>query len=610
MHAQPTQSPHLGPQLTLRAVITGAVLGAVLSACSIYVGLKLGFTPNMSMVAALLGFAFWKTAAAAGGRSVRNWTILENNINQTACSAGASVASAGLAAPIPALALLTGQTLPWYTLAAWLFSVMLIGIGVAVAVRRQMIVVDRLPFAAGVASVELLRQIHDRTTNTIAQLYNFLAGGAIGIGTTIAAHFKYIATWALPGSIAGLPLRSLTFGFNPMPLLIGIGGLVGIRICTSILLGAVIAFGVLAPILINNGLVSVPKLNADPALAQRQLIGAARQWLLWPGVTLMVVASLTSVAFGWRAILHLFAPPRTNNEQSNNDDAADASDTNAASGTIPRVWLALGAPAALILSVALQVYLFHITWPIALFAVLITVALALVTARMAGETSISLSGPMGKITQLLFGAITPHSPTANLMAANVSGGAASQCADLLQDLKSGHILGAHPRAQTIAQIAGAFAGAIAGSFIYLALIPNPQEMLLSAEWPAPGAAAWKAVAELFQDGFDALPQYASTGMLIAAVVAVALTISERTLPPPRAQIRPLPSQPRYGVYYPRLVRPAILRRRPARLAPHAPRPHLRPHLPPDPLRRPDHRRHPNRRSPNPLRNPDAVSHEK
>ena len=105
-------------QLTVRAVLTGMVLGGTLSICNVYLGLKIGWGTNMSITGILLGYALWKAIEGVTRGKVREFGVLENNINQSACSSAAAVSSAGLVAPIPALAMLTGETLSW----AWLSS--------------------------------------------------------------------------------------------------------------------------------------------------------------------------------------------------------------------------------------------------------------------------------------------------------------------------------------------------------------------------------------------------------------------------------------------------------------------------------------------------------
>ena len=101
-------------QITVRAVVTGMLIGGLLSLCNIYSGLKIGWSNNMSVTAALLAFAAWRGFAVVGARP---FTLLENNINQTAASSAAAVSSAGLVAGVPALTMLTGYQFTWPVLA-------------------------------------------------------------------------------------------------------------------------------------------------------------------------------------------------------------------------------------------------------------------------------------------------------------------------------------------------------------------------------------------------------------------------------------------------------------------------------------------------------------
>ena len=197
---------------------------------------------------------------------------------------------------------------------------------------------------------------------------------------------------------------------------------------------------------------------------------------------------------------------------------------------MPRQWFILAIIVVMAISVVLQVTLFSITAWIAALGVLLTFILALVAARVSGETNITPVGAMGKVTQLVFAVLSPGQPAANLMSANVTGGAASQCADMMHDLKTGHMIGAAPGPQFIAQIFGALAGALAGSAGYLILIPDPKKQLLTDEWPAPSVASWKAVAEIFMHGTDALPPGAVQGMLLGGLAGILLAVFEKVLP--------------------------------------------------------------------------------
>jgi uncharacterized oligopeptide transporter (OPT) family protein len=563
--------------------LTGVVLGGLLSICNVYIGLKIGVSFPMSIAAALLGYGFWSSLRAGTGQRVRRWGILENNISQTACSSGASVASAGLVAAVPALTLLTGRALEWHTLALWVLSVMLVGIVVAIPLRRQMIVVEQLRFPVGIASAEMLREMHARGGEALARVRVLVAAGLAGAVVKLCATFKVLTSYALPFKLAGFSAGSLQIALSPALLPLGIGGLIGFRACCSLLVGAVFAYVVVAPPLLERGTIRVaeplPVLPAGVVLPQnerqigydmkrrmlqcaffmtdgerdellglsedesyrravrglhassRQVYRCLNRWLLWPGVTLMVVASLVSLGCSWRSVLS--ALPGRRRAPTGPADPAGA-------GALGGRWYLLGLLAVLVLSVVLQNRLFGIAWWAGVVGVLLAFALATVAARINGEVGLGAVGPMGKVAQLVFGFVTPGNPVPNLMAANVAGGAASQCADLLDDLKCGRLLGASPRSQTLAQLCGASAGALVGSAAYLILIPNPHEMLGGKDWAAPAVATWKAVAELFMTGFDGIPEGTPAAMALAALVGVALPVLERGVP---ERLRPLVLSP-------------------------------------------------------------------
>lgn len=509
------------PQATLRTIVTGMVLGGVLSLCNIYSGLKIGWGFNMSITAALLGYAFWQVLGTRlGGRP---FGLLENNINQTAASSGASVSSAGLVAPIPALAMITGQTLSWLPLAVWVFSVGMVGIFVAVGLRKQMLLVDKLPFPMGIATAETVSEMYAQGKEAMARVRVLLAGGFAAAALKLAVSVLKISKLGLPGSFAAkgalagkvssVSLKNLTFALDPSLLLPGVGFLIGMRACVSLLLGAVVAFGVLAPMALTNGW-------ADPGAADKAWFGTINKWMLWPGVAMMVTASLTSFAFSWKSVLAAVTGTRLRGE-------AEAQD---AKHELPKKWFLIGLGGVFLLSVTLQVSLFDITLWVAAVGVLLTFALAIVAARVSGETGITPVGPMGKVTQLMFGVIAPGDATANLMAANVTGGAASQAGDLLHDMKTGLLIGASPRFQAIAQMFGMLSGSLAGAAAYLVLVPDPKGQLLTDQWPAPAVAAWKAVAEILSKGLESMPEGALTAMYVAGAIGVVLAVVEKVAP--------------------------------------------------------------------------------
>ena len=515
-------------QLTLRAIATGMVLGGGLSLCNIYTGLKVGWSMNMSVTAVIVAFGFWKAAQGFGRRP---FTIQECCLNQTAASSGAAISSAGLVAPIPALAMITGQTLSWPALAAWTLSVCLVGIVVAYGIRRQMIEVDNLPFPGGMATGETLKEIYAAGVGAASRVTMLITGAVAAAILKVIEHVASLKMAALPfaiparpdgalarAGIAKLTGANLTFSLEPTALMYAVGAIVGPRVGWSMILGTVLAWGVLAPIAFNNGWTDL-----GPADAARSWYTPGLKWLLWPGVAMMVTSALTSFAFSWRSIGNTFRRKKPSGP------GADPIYTDRIDAVVTRYFL-VALIVVLAISVSLQTALFAIKPWVAALGVLTTFLLAIVAGRVSGETNTTPVGAMGKVTQLMFALLSPGQPAANLMAANVTGGAASQCADLMHDLRAGKMIGARPGHQFIAQVCGAASGALAGSAGYLLLVPDPSHQLLTDDWPAPAVASWKAVAELFMQGFSALPGSSIQAMIIGGVAGIALAVLEKTLP--------------------------------------------------------------------------------
>ncbi len=503
-------------ELTLRALLTGLLLGALLAPSNVYSGLKIGWSFNMSIIALLIGFAFWQSIAVAFGRP--RWSLLESNINQTTASSCASIISGGLVAPIPAYTLLTGQQLDSLPLMAWVFSVSFLGVWVAWYLRPSLIVESGLRFPEGMATLATLQQIYSHGAEAGRRLW-VLGGAAV-----LAAGSKLVDTffWTLPRWAPSAQLERLTFSFEPSLLLLGFGGIIGLRVGLSLLLGAVLAWGLIAPWLLAEALVRLP------AAAQGPQFAALIEWLLWPGVSLMVCATLTSL--GLRLL-------RSRSPMTRRRPVLRR----------PHGWPAAGFALSVGLVLALQVSLFGIDPWLAALSIPLALLLAMVAARVVGATGIPPIGAIGQLSQLSFGVFAPGQVPVNLMSANTAGGAAGQCTDLLNDFKVGHAIGAAPGRQALAQCFGILLGSVVGVLAYQLLIPDPQSMLITPEWPAPAVATWKAVAEALTGGLGALAADIRWAMLAGALCGVLLGTLEGLLPERR--LRWLPSFAALGLAF-------------------------------------------------------------
>lgn len=506
-------------ELSLRAVLTGAVLGVLLTPSNVYAGLKIGWSFNMSIIALLVGFGVWQSLARRND-SQPAWTLHESNINQTVASAAASIISGGLVAPIPAYTLLTGQQLDPLPMMAWVFSVSFLGIWIAWYLRPALLNDDGLKFPEGMATLETLQHIYRHGQEAVTRI-KVLFSAAL-----LSGLVKWVDgfVWPIPRWAPTAQLERLTFTLDPSLLLIGFGGIIGIRVGLSLLFGALLAWGGLSPWLIDHGWVVLAPDASGPQFAK--LV----EWLLWPGVSLMVCSTLTALS------VRFFMASQT--ARANHGPRARAPFSPGP---------AIGLLLSIALVVSLQAVLFGIDVWMALLSIPLAICLAVVAARVVGATGIAPIGAIGKLSQLTFGLVAPGQVPINLMSANTAGGAAGQSTDLMNDFKVGLAIGATPKKQVVAQCIGIFIGSVVGVLVYLALIPDPQHMLLTEQWPAPAVATWKAVAETLTHGLQSLSPQIRWSIFIGGFFGVLLGALDSLLPQRLA--RWLPSSAAFGLAF-------------------------------------------------------------
>lgn len=558
-------------QLTARAAITGMVLGSVLGASNLYIGLKVGWNFGMSITASVLAFALFSSAKSLFPK-MAPFSMLENNTSQTAASAAAYMSSAGLVSSIPALTMLRRDgviTIPELTgwqLTAWLLAISVLGVVVAIPLKRNLINAEQLRFPSGIVCAETIRTLHNSGKEGLAKARALVGAGGI------AAVLKFVFDCklgflrrlpelvGLPGTLRGAPLEAWSFGLNTSLLLYAAGAIIGMKVAASLLVGALFNYGVVGPWLLDHGVLRVapPEVAGDPAqwrafahdaelahaIPVRSIAAlhamVRSKWSVWPGTSIMVSASLVAFAFRWRTIaagfrsfVQVVSPYRSTGPR-----AVDP----LASVEVPGKWFGVGLALCGVATIVMQRAWFGVPVLQGVVSVALAFVLSVVAARATGETDVTPIGAMGKIAQLLFGLLVPGNAAANLMTATVTAGAASHSADLLTEVKTGYLLGGAPRKQFWAQILGVLAGSVTCVWAYGVIAP-PEK--IGREIAAPAAVAWASVAKLLKDGPGNLPQFAVWGIAVGLAAGAALAMLEEYAP--RSVRKWLPSATGLGI---------------------------------------------------------------
>ena len=520
-------------QLSVRSVVSGMLIGSVMSVSNLYVGLKTGWGLGVTITACIIAFAVFRALEAVVPAYKRDpFTILENNTMSSAASAAGYMSSAGLVSAFPALYLTTGRVLTGWEMIGWLSTISILGVFMAVPLKRQLINIDKLPFPSGIATAETLKSMHSSGADSLGKarsliwsatfgaLLAFWRDGFSAFGSWLSPHLGLPAlkSWserlAFPGSLPVYPggkslLENYTIGFEGSMIMIAAGAIMGIRVGLTLLVGSLIYYGLIGPQLVAAGIV-------EPGFK------GIVSWTLWPATALMVTSSMVTLALRWRTFVRALSGLKAafSKDSGSRDPLAQIE--------VPMSWFVWGMLIAGGASVYLGHAWFGIKWWMGILAVVGTFFLAIVAARASGETDVTPIGAMGKITQLTYGALAPSNITTNLMTASITAGASSHAADLLMDLKAGYLLGANPRQQTIAQLFGVVAGSLLAVPVYT-LVVRP-ELLGTAALPAPSAKVWAGVAKMLANGIESLPRGAFAAMLVGGLLGALLALADEFLP--------------------------------------------------------------------------------
>ena len=511
------------PQLTIRSALTGMILGGILSLTNLYIGIKTGWTLGVGISSVILSYAFFKMMQKMKLGS--EMSILENNAMQSiATSAG--YMTAPMMASIPAYMMVTGEVIPMWQCFWWIVVLALLGVLFAFPLKRRFINDEQMPFPEGYAAGVVLDSLHDEEGNQgmfKAKLMMFGAGASalleilradvllekFKMGFLAIPHYwdDFIYKFATP-AIMGTPLKDLTVQFDTSIVMLGTGGLMSMKTAMSILLGAFVNYFLLAPVMIDAGIITDTTFKA------------ITMWSLWGGAAIMTTSSLYSFFSKPQIIVQSFKKMFTKKEAKN--DQLDKIE-------LPMWIFAVGIPVVGALTVYLGHIWFGIHYWLGLIAIPLVFIFTLIAVTSTGLTAITPGGALGKLTQITYGALAPGNVTTNLMTAGITSEVSLNASNLLMDIKPAYMLGGKPRLQALGHILGIFAGGLIAVPVFYSIFHGDISLFTTDALPLPSALVWKGVSEVLTKGLSNLHYTAQIAACIGAVLGVVIEILNKRM---------------------------------------------------------------------------------
>ncbi len=446
------------PEMNLVSLLTGMILGIVFGASSLYLALKVGMTVSASIPVAVLSVTLFR--AFSHVFKVRKATILENNIVQTAGSAGESIAF-GVAVTMPALMIMgfemtLGRTMLVATLGA------LLGVLLMIPLRRALIVKEskNLVYPEGTACAEVLIVGERGGTTAITVFTGFFIGFFYKLLNVVGR------LWVDVPQKVFASFKGATIGAEVSPELLGVGYIIGPRVAAVMVGGGVLSSLVLIPMikLFGEGL-SAPLFPATTLISEMGAHDIWRNYVLYIGAGAVAAGGIISLFQSLPTIIRgavggLSSVAKA--KASASEVATQRTDTD-----LPLKFV-LGGVLLLITIITLAPAL-HMNIVGAILIVSFGFLFVTVSSRLAGQIGTSSNPISGMtvatllLTCLIFLGLGWMSPedriTALSVAAIVCVGAAVAGATS-QDLKTGYLVGATPKYQQIAILLGALTSAI------------------------------------------------------------------------------------------------------------------------------------------------------
>ena len=461
-------------ELTVLPLLLGTVLGIVFGASSLYLVLKTGLTVSASIPVAVISITIFRLLSKLGFRPA---TILENNIVQTAGSAGESIAF-GFGATIPAI-LILGFDLE--ILNVMLVGVLggLLGILMMIPMRRAMIVKQHgiLKFPEGTACAEVLKAGADDESLAVAVKAGTVEVGALkigartiftgfGIGLAYKSLMSAFKVWKeIPERVFGAPFRGGSISAEISPELLGVGYIIGPYIAGLMVGGGILAYLVLIPaISFFGGSAAGPLAPGTMPISAMTPDDIRGAYILYIGAGSVAAAGIISM---FRSIPTILAGIRGGLSDLHGGRGGSGGVIERTDRDLPTGWVIGGVVLLMVLILLFRSLQMNLAG--ALMIVLFGFLFVTVSARLTGEVG-SSSNPISGMTVatllltclifVIIGWTTPPYYVTALSVGAIVCIAASNGGTTAQALKTGHLVGATPSAQQIAILFGSLASAV------------------------------------------------------------------------------------------------------------------------------------------------------
>jgi len=460
-------------ELTLLPLVVGTLLGMVFGASSLYLVLKTGLTVSASIPVAVISITLFRAFSKMG---MRNATILENNIVQTAGSAGESIAF-GVGVTMPAILILGFDLeITRVTLVALLGG--LLGILMMIPLRRALIVQQHgyLKYPEGTACAEVLKAgasdesraaAQQGSDKPLAEVRGLPIFTGLGLGFVYKVAMDAFKTWKdYPEKIFGAPFKAGSISVEVNPALLGVGYIIGPRIASIMCAGGVLAYLVLIPLIkfFGEGMTAALPPGSKP-ISQMSPNDIRSAYVLYIGAGAVAAGGIISLARSLPTIWHGL-------KGGISDFRAGQAALSAAPRTDQDMSMKVVVGGIIVLLAMIMIFpQLHLQGNLlgALLIVAFGFLFVTVSSRLTGEIG-SSSNPISGMTVatllltcLVFLMVGWDQPAYYVTALSIGGIvciAASNGGTTSQDLKTGFLVGATPRHQQVAILVGAFASAL------------------------------------------------------------------------------------------------------------------------------------------------------